>query len=147
MRDQLIKAVRELRIRDRLLQDDTSLCECLKIVERMEAGFSTSPLLKNTNYTQAAHGNGNTHTVRQFDSKFSQKKANSTATKIHSCFRCGTKLHFANSNNKNDYLGMRKRAKNATKSLFLQKCAVVRVQILLIQPLWKKVLLNPLPLL
>ena len=42
LRDQLIKGVREIRVRDRLLQDNPYLEECLKIAKRIEAGIATS---------------------------------------------------------------------------------------------------------
>ena len=46
LRDQLTKRVRELRIRDRLLQDNPSLKVCLKIAKRMDAGFLHLPYSK-----------------------------------------------------------------------------------------------------
>ena len=80
LRDRTIKGVRELRIRDRLLQDNPSLEECLKSAKRIEAAFSTSALLKNTNFTGTAHGN--IHTVQLFNSNFSQQKEESAAKNI-----------------------------------------------------------------
>ena len=65
---------------DRLLQDNPSLEECLKIAKRIEAGIATSILLKNTNYTDTAHSN--THTVQLFNSKFSQLRIEIQSTKI-----------------------------------------------------------------
>ena len=111
LRDQLIKGVREIRIRDRLLHDNPSLEECLKIAKRIEAGIATSVLLKNTNYTDTAHSN--THTVQRFNSKLSQQKSKSTAKIFHSCFRCGSKLHFANSK---DCPAADKKCKNCNKT-------------------------------
>ena len=111
LRDQLIKGVREIRVRDRLLQDNPSLEECLKIAKRIEAGIATSVLLKNTNCTDTAHSN--THTVQRFNSKFSQQKSKFTAKIIHSCFRCGSKLHFANSK---DCPAADKKCKNCNKT-------------------------------
>ena len=111
LRDQLFKGVREIRIRDSLLQDNPSLEECLKIVKRIEAGIATSVLLKNTKYTETAHSN--THTVQRFNSKFSQQKSKSTAEIIHYCFRCGSKLHLANSK---DCPAADKKCKNCNKT-------------------------------
>ena len=110
LRDQIIRGVRELRIRDRLLQENPSLEECLKIAKLIEARISTSAFIKNANYTGTAHGN--TYIVQRFNSKFSQQKSKSTAEKIHSCFCCGSKLHFANSE---DCPSTYKKCKNCNK--------------------------------
>ena len=111
----------------------TSLEECLKTAERLEAGISTSVWLKNTNYTKTAHSN--THNVQQFNSKFTQQKSKFTA-------KVSILVSIVDPNYISvtvDIVLLRTRnANSATKSLILQKYAEVPVRMLLSLTLWKK---------